>query len=544
MYLAIFLTIFFILINGFLIGKIFKKYKPTLNVFQFLLFGTVAYLGLINGLLIPLFLFNITLKFIFIYYLIFQCVLALIYVFNWRWLFITYVIDWRKLIFFFVVFVILITGWVLTRSLSTNSDWTLNLSNNLIYQLSITKNNNISNIIAISGSTSAISLSEGLIINYLRGFIYITNLYDVNEIKIYISVFFLFLLIYLLSLTITSFYFRLNSYWFNYLLLGLMILLLGVVVFAFQTYSIIIVFGLILVGLHFNTQKIKNDNMLIIFINFLVLAGFGLNANFVLVAIIVNLIVITISYQNKMKMATDFNILMMLSTLLSFTLLFKSKYYIGLILLVALILFYLFYFLFKTSSLYVRTITRIDGFIYRNINFIVIVISLIILLTAMIMFFSANNISYESWLINNKIFTNNAISANTSSIKFIVVYSIVNILFWITNVSIFIYALFKNSFIIKKNQLDNESYYANFILLAISIFWNPFFTTILSKIIDLSLLNIFLDIRTFFWVICFPIFFKQNNRFFANNKITTNKSISICIIISVLSTLITLKNLV
>ena len=539
MYLAIFLTIFLILVNGFFLGKIFKRFKPTLNLFYTLLFGTVTYLGSFAAITIPLFLFVISAKFIFIYFLIFQIVLILIYILNWRWFFITYKIDYKKVIFFIIVAICIFLGWLFTRSLATNKDWLFTLDNNTINFFTKINGVNLDSVIVLNRD---FSFQVNLIDNFLLGIIYIGNFFDAKELSVFYNIFSLFIIIYIGSLALCSIYNKRETNKFNFILFFLGVFAFSTIIFSFPTYVNIILFSLVLLLVHFNAKNINQENISIIVVNFIVFCGFNFDSQFVLIAVLINLLFTTISYQTKYNNATNYNILMLLSTILSFAVTFNNVYYISLIMLVAFLLFYIAFFLFKTSSIFNKVMYKVDQFLYRNISFLIILLSFLILIAAIILFFTTNVFNIQDvWVLDERIFPT-YVSTITTSINVKSIYIILNVFFWMVNIAIFTYSLFTNSFISFKQFNSNAM--SNFSLLAITIFWNPFFTMLLVRFFSLGIMSITFDLTMIFWITLIPLYLRWNQYVFESKKLSLNKMISMGIIISVLSTFITFKNVI
>lgn len=528
MYLAIFFAPLLIFINAFFFGKVYKRFIPNLNIFHVILFGLISYFGLYCLLLIPLILFTVNLKFILIYSLIYQLILMLMYALNWRWLFITYKVDIKKIIFFIFSLTLIFVGCILSCNFLNMPHFHWNIDNSILNILNQVNEKPFDQIVIFTQNKSFFSIP--CINVLLQIFVYIFNINSVTEINIFVTSFIVILIHVFLALFISIVCYRhTNNKWYLILLLSLCVLSLSIIVFSFIKYAYTIIFCILLFLIHFKfKQSLVKQKYYLLILNLIVLCGVFFVPNFVFTSLIVNFIIIILTYINKYKTASDYSVNLLFSTILCFLLSFNSKYYLGVIFLIIFLLFYSFFILIRTSSTYKKTLLIIDNFLYKYSRFLLFMVILIIWLLTLLFFFFNGGFQFDlSWLINKNNISSNIELLSPGSSKARALYIFINSIFILANIFILIYAFIKNNLIFFKFEQDMSK---NFLLSFFLLLWNPFSISIFSKINNLEIFDIKFDNFSFFWILFALIFLTSINKINNSNKIKLNICCSTSII--------------
>ncbi len=527
MYLAIFFAPLLIFINAFLFGKVYKRFLPNLNIFHVIFFGLISYCGLYYLLLIPLVLFTIDLKFLLIYTLIYQIILVFIYILNWRWIFITYKVDFKKILFFISLLVIIFIGCILSCNFSNMPNFHWSIDGSILNKLNQVNQKPLNEIIVFTQNKSFFSVP--FISVLLQLLIYIFNIKSIVEINTFVICFTVFLIHIFLALFISVACYKDKNKWFLLLLQALCVLSLSIIIFSFIKYAYTFIFSisLFLIHLKFKQSFIKQRYYLFI-LNLTVLSGVFFVPNFVFISLIINFIMIMVTYINKYKTASDYNVNVLFSTILCFSLSFNSKYYLGIIFLIAFLFFYSFFFLIRTSHTYKKSIAIIDNFLYKYSRVFLIIIILIIWLLTILFLFLNDGLHVDfSWLIEKDNISSNVQLLLPSSNKAKTLYIFINTIFVIVNIIILIYATFMNNLIFFKQKPNIAK---NFIFLYFFIIWNPLSLSIFPKINQLDIFDIQFDNFSFFWILFSIVFLTFISKINNSNKINFNNCCSTSII--------------
>lgn len=130
---AIFVVPLVYFINAFLIGRLIKRWKIDVNPFLATIVGFVAFFDVIYIISIWMYAGRAIIWSYFVVIGILQALLIVLYIANWRCLFITWSVNYKKLITFIVVFgLVVLIGWLNFRTYNSdfgkNWIWTIDHS--------------------------------------------------------------------------------------------------------------------------------------------------------------------------------------------------------------------------------------------------------------------------------------------------------------------------------------------------------------------------------------------------------------------------------
>lgn len=504
MWISIFVFAFVILLNSFLIGKLYKRFNLYLSSSFCLTLGCVSFFGIFGVILIPLLLFAISFEVIFYVSIIAQAILLLLYLLNWRWFFISYHINWRILLIFIGIFIAFSLGYFATRQYHLEAPWWIVQDNEYFLQFTTTPMREI-NIFNISGNnfeTNFINLFYAL-------FIYTFNVTDLKEIQNFTTIASLFIFTYLGSLICNSMFINHVSE-LNYAKLLVIILtcfFISVISFIFTEAFWIIIMLLFLIHVHGLKQNQLPSSIAIYVINLTIPCGIIFNMNFLVLALIINLIALLISFRLKRANATDFNILMLFTTLLYLALVLNNKVYLNYIIIAILIVVYSIYLFYKSSNMAYRINKVVDNFMYQYVNWFSIAIGLVIMIASVAIFFTSANYSINLNLWTVSTIGNPPIYLFSGAVD----YLLVNVIFWTVNLSALAFAIFNNGWFLKKLKLHSLSIFSSAqldipILVAL-IFWNPINSNIYLTIIESQFLNFAIDFKLVFFTLVIPVLY-------------------------------------
>lgn len=495
------LAIIIIFINSFLLGKVYKRFTKFISSYATILFGVITFFGIFTIILIVLFLFNISFAIILYIMLIFQIILIGIYIFNWRYLFISFAFNWKNILIVLGIFCILLITFFITRDYyNTQFTWfNQNDINFVNYYHNLFKDGTDPNEIMIF-KFGTNNLTNNFSYLFFTIFSYIFNIND-NFLLIFHNVLNFIIYFTILSLIIVNMIDINNQTSFRHICISMIFtFLIGIISFSFSQYMWIIIFLFGLISFHMYKENEINLTLNIIAINFIVLSGCCFNINFIVCALVINIIQLFISYKQRKPKATDYNVLMMFSTFIFISVLFNNSQYVSYILIISIFIIYTFYFFYKSSNLATRVNDSIDQFLYKKINIVIIAFIAIIFIISIAFFISINNfkINTKPWLLVTNL--------NQLEINSTIHYYLLNAFFWVINGLIFLFSLFKNNIIRLSKKQSKFSIAENDVpLFVIFIFWNPISTNLFSLLDNVDFIYLNINLQVIFFCALIPL---------------------------------------
>lgn len=515
-----------IFFNSFALGKVYKRFNISLSAYSCFSFGMITLFGLFGFILIPLLLFTIKFNVVLIIYLIAQCLLVGVYIANWRWLFISYKIDIKNLVILFGVFIMVFSGFLITREYANIEPNQINwfLSGNINYLLKFaTPNADLVDVFVFGQNY----FENNFIYVFLSFFVYIFQIQDIATLNLFYTFVMLFIFLLLSSTSITSIFIKKtkNLSFSKILILLANSLLISTLSFVIKDFMWIVIFTILLVNTHSLRENEISSNVAIYIINFIVVAAIVFNINFLIIAIVINLIHTFLSFQARKEKCTNYNILTLFSTFIVLAMSFSNEYYVGFICLILIILVYTFYLFYKSSNIANKVNSVIDNFLYEYIYIILIFIISVLMITSISFFLTSGlfKISTDVWLL--KYFGTPPMLMNDKSLQ----YLFVNILYATINVFAFIAAII-NSGMIKLNKfgkvfrLHDEkrivSSQFDLSIIIVLVFWNPIATNLYNYLINTNIVGFMPNFQVIFAALIVPCLLAMSKHFYNSEKIT------------------------
>ncbi len=453
--------------------------------------------------------------------LVYQIILILLYIYNWRWLFISWSVNLKYFGLFILFLSIGLIGYFITRNYSDPNgiNWFLDGSEN--FEKYLSKFNNFKHIqytyvFVFGNNFIEKSFNFIYVIYVLFCYIFSVPLDQCMMFYTYINVLMYCVIFAMLAIHI------LDSNWYNLdfksvLSISAFVLIISNVSFWFDGYIWIVLMSTILILLHISKENEVPSAIAVYVINFSVLTGVLFSYNFIVCAAVINIIQLFISFKSRKENATNYNVLMMFSTLLFIAMIFENKNYLSFILIVSLLVLYSIYMMYHSSNIAKKLNHKIDEFMYSKINIIIIGFVVAIVTISIILFVAKKNSSLfiDPWLINSDSFKQLPKVSDT----------IANVFYWIANIGMFIYVLLSNDFIKVKKSKSQYFPEADFAILVFLVFWNPLATNLFSSIYDLDFIYITPNFIVIFFCILIPIQYHLCNRIAKIKKIGVNQYI-------------------
>ncbi|MGL4948723.1 MAG: hypothetical protein ACRC42_05105 [Mycoplasma sp.] len=447
-------------------------------------------------------------------------------------MFISFYVNYKNIFIFLLILVAFVIGFIISRDFNEQSvTW-------LLHNESITYSPELD--YAINSSKNLIDTFYAVLISTFKiteGF-QIDLFYTITTILIYSFVGSLILMCIFVN----------NQFRFEFKKIILVFIsgfCLSALGFVFTDYLWMIMFTLWLIHIHGLKQNELKSNAAIIVINSSVLAGSFFNINFLIIAVVANLIAIFISYRTKKEQATNYNVLMICSTLLMISFSLRNESYIGFIALAILVAIYIAYMFYKTTSVAYRINKSIDNFMFENANWLIIVTIFIITMTSVIYFLTTPDFKlfYDIWLLE-KIGTPPELLPLWSR-EFI----FVNSAFWAINVGIVIFALVNVKLSFSKDIFNSfnskrrlSSPHLDWTILTTILFWNPISGNAFSILNNYQVTTFVPDFKVLFFMIACPVLLVTMKYLSQERKITYLYYSYISIIIATMSTFVIMIN--
>lgn len=496
-----------IFFNGFALGKVYKRFNVHLNSYFSLSIGIATFFGFFGLMFVFLILFNISFELILYFSLIAQGVLVLLYLFNWRWLFISYVIDWKQLLIFSGVIIVFALGYILTREFKLdNINWLIEKNVDSYLKYTTVKP---SEITIFRHDTNYMNIN---FVNYFYAIlVFIFQIQSVTDLQIFYTYVNILIYVMLGALVCMAVFMRdiYKRNTKNLIISFVSIFFISLLGFVFSDFFWMFIFTIFLVNVQSLKQNELRSNISIYVINMIVMSGFVFSIHFVVLALIINLTASFLSYQSKKENATDFNVLMMFTSLLIIAISFNNIYYIGYILLVLVVAIYTFFIFYKSSNIAAKVNKKIDNFMYSNVNFIIIFLTVSIIIASLALFFTNRNyeLDISMWLITKIGLPVKGLATDTSN------YTLINTTFWIINVLLLLVSVL-NSRIVHSKQVPrlkhaNEIIWSQFdmAILVIIVFWNPIIINTYVNLNALKILNFVVNFQIIFLAVLTPCIF-------------------------------------
>lgn len=532
MYISFIIIPLLILFNSFSIGKIFKRFIRHLNSFSCMAIGFICLMSFLYLSIVPLLLFKISLDIFNFYLLAIQILLLFFYIYNWKWFIIIMKINIYKILLLIFVFIFVVLGWFFTFNLN-NINILYEPTQSTLDQFTPILTEDYSNIIIFNTFEKGMSFFDKILLSFASIF----NLRDINEIKLFLNIIPLVIFLTICPILILGIFYKrgLEYKIKDASLIILMSFALALFSFIFDKNLIngshwVLIFICFLIWNHYKLYNEIPAKFAIVISNAIVAAIFLLNYESIILFGIVNFIAIGISYRTKKEKSTDYNILMVFSTLLSFSISFTNKNYISLISLISLFILYSSYMFFRSSIIINKMNLKIDVFFYKWVNPIISILSFIILSVSLLVFIISDDfkMNINPWLITT------FFNEDSSDIKL----KIINIIFWIFLVGLLLICIIK--IIMNKKKGDTNIKYIDMSLSSYILFINPFSMNIVSKVvIDTNLFWFKPNLLYSIFSVIAPIIISSNESCLSNKKLTWENyswisSISIMSIFSIL----------
>ncbi len=483
LYWSLFLLLFVYLFNTFGIAKLYKRYFKNIDIVWCLTFGFLSCLWAFNFPIILLTLFNATISFLNYYLLVIQIVLLILYIYNWKWFFITWKIDWKKVLCALGVLIAILLGWIFTNKLVGFSHLTFTsdtkMIDNFLYQAAINPD-------GVRVSTNQINLiPRALFYNIFASYFSIINLTK-EEMGWFINIFSLVTYICFLTLVIMTVFYSRNLNVISKVLLlptfsfivSFLNMSLSSNIFDFGQFITPLIF--LMIWIHYTRYYEISSTLSIIVINLISSMALTFNMSFLLLFTMIGLITLGISYYTKKQRATDYNFFNLFIIIITWSLMFEKVEYLAIVLFVIVICIYIFYIFYRTSKLGMRINEAIDQFFYKWIVAFMAFFVIVILLTIAI-YYANNNYDvtiFNIWQLEYFFGTDMHNDA---------IYWSVNVSFWCMNIFIFVYAIIT---IWVKRKKIGEFNYMELSFLSMVLFWNPLSLDLIQKFFDLGIFNL------------------------------------------------------
>ncbi len=515
------LIIFF---NSFAIGKVYKRFNNQLSSYLTTLLGFLTYFGVISLLFIVVMLFTATFKVVLLSLMIYQIILGIIYLFNWRWFFISYNVNIKYLLLLLSLIILSCLAYVLTRNFNADQiNWCLAGANDYKSYL-VSDYYNAALTFRPTNEIVVFTFGENFLEKkYNFNFIYIiyvvlTYIFDVSlsQMNIFYSYCNILFFSFLISLTGIH---LIDTIWYktegkSIIAIEILVFTLSIIGYWFDINLWILLMTALLILLHNSKENEVPSAIAVYIINFIVLTGVLFSARFIICAVVINIVQLFISFKSKKENATNYNIMMMFSTLLFTAMIFENKNYLSFILIVILFILYSIYMMFHSSNIAYRVNNKIDEFIYQKINIIIIICTSIIVILSVAIFLSNKDfdIYLDPWTLYDY----------QSNYNITAIQQFLNVFYWVSNAGLFVYVLLSNNIITFKRKIGQYFPEADFVFLTFLIFWNPVATNLFNSIYNLDIIYLTPNFGVMFYCVCVPILFHLCKKSTEGNKLTLN----------------------
>ncbi len=469
---------------------------------------------------IPIMTINVDYKLFSYYLLTYQLFLVLIYLLNWRYFFTTYYINIKALLLFILGVLVFFGVWAMTWNWGATS-----FDNNVYNQLN-------QYFIINQVGTNSIWTSNSLFDSYLFNAVnkVLINAFHVKEITIYMK--YTATMVYSIfcsAILIGAFFDKNRINKLDVLYFVATIIFLGSVPYLFGESAIlsniwIMMLLITLLKVHNIDETKMKQSEVVILVNMVTLAAFAISPDSLIVIVICNFLMCSLSYINKRNKATDYNITMLFSSFLILVMSINSINYVaGITLILVVVVLYIIYFLIRNTSIIYHATTYVDKQLMHYIKPIMYSISAIVLAISFIIFAIVDNYKFDqnSWVFNDL----KGVPLDQSNLF----YWIVNAGFWIINIFLLYIALYWERFGTEKKYIK----YAPITITNFMIFWNPFSTNLFDKMLLASNAN---TIQSLFLLSAVPIIISLMNQ--TNNSPRLNYKFGMICLMGAISLII------
>ncbi|GAA5414822.1 hypothetical protein [Ureaplasma ceti] len=419
-----------VIFNSIMSGRIIKKFQPELNDYLSLTYGFFLFIAAVQAFFIPVItVHNSNPKFFLYYLLAIQIIFLVAYLINWRYSFMRIVWDWRSLL-------VIMCGALLVIGASLGlKQWNSHYSNgNIIEILKYYALGWKDNVFVINNLTS-IYLMEAT----NRSFALLFHITDVVKVYQYV---WMITFATIISVGIYGMYFSLKEHKFwlilTYLVACLIVAVCSLVLVSTPSNGgAWILFGTILLfQAHIDNAKRIKYELGILHVNYITLGIFALSPGSIYVLIVTNVCIAMLSYLDKRNNATDYNILILFTTVLSLSVyLFLYNFIIGIIFTIIALAIYAIYMFVRKLTFVTNVLRKIDNISNFTTKIVSYAIAAIILLVAVFLMTISKKFNFNSspWVINYFL--------NKDLRKIDTWYWIINSFWWSLNIAIILYAL-------------------------------------------------------------------------------------------------------
>lgn len=468
-----------VIFNSIMCGRILKRFQPDLNDYLSLAYGFFLFIALIQLLFIPIIaIHNATPKFFLFYLLGIQICCLIAYIINWRYSFMRIVWDFK-------VFAIVLVGTALVIGICFGFKEYGNFENNKYVTdiLSYYKLGWKDNIFFIDKLTY-IYLLEGV----NRSFALLFNIHNLSYVYQYIWIISFSIIV---ACGIYGMYFKdsqivfykIFTYWIITIIVSVCSLVL---VGSPSNGNAWILFSAMLIfQAHIDNVKRLKSEIGIIHVNYITLGLFCLTPSSIYIIIVSNVCLAMLSYFYKRNNATDYNILILFTTILSISIyLFLYNYIIGIIFTIISLAVYAIYLFLRKNLIVSKFFKKIDNLSTVSIKVISFIVASIILLVAIFLMtitkkFDFNPSSWEITYFLNKDLT-----------KLGAWYWVINSLWWSLNIMIVLYALLAQFLKKKILQYIENVTLTPIILVNTMTVWNPISSNLWIKVANSNALMV------------------------------------------------------
>ncbi len=465
--LSIFLVPFIIYFNAFCCSKIIRRFIPRINSYLAFALGFLMLFAMLAIATIPIMVINVDYELFAYYLLTYQLFLILIYLLNWRHFFTTYYINIKTLLLFVFGVIVFLGIWAIAWN------WKASSVDSIDYNLLLKD---------YFAGTDNIWTPNTLFDRYLFNAInkVLINSFHVTDVKIYMN--YTATLIYSIfssAILIGTFFDKSRINKLDVLYFIAMIVFFGSVPYFFGVSPIlnniwIMMLLITLLKVHNIDQTKMKQSEVVVLVNMVTLAAFAISPDALIVLVVCNFLMCSLSYINKRNKATDYNITMLFTSFLILVMSINSiNYVVGITLILVVIVLYIIYFLIRNTSLIYRATTNVDKQLMHYIKPIMYSISAIVLAISFIIFATIDNYKFDqnSWVLSEL----KGMSLDQSNFF----YWVVNAGFWIANILLLYIGLYWERFGTERKFIK----YAPITITNFLIFWNPFSTNLFDKIV-------------------------------------------------------------
>lgn len=441
--------------NAYFISKIVKKFYSHINNYLCFCIGAITYFGILQLFFFPILLINIINYFLLIiYFFAIQIIFIAFYILNWRYSLILPSFSFKKFV------IVVVTGAIIAIVLLCFNNYNHDQST-----LNLNIDSNVFEFPYKQATNNSLFL-------YLSKMFMV--LFKINNITI-IQYLWIFPFIIWFSCLIVGLYYEkitysLVSFAKVILSTGLSALLIAIFSLCLNpnlSYGLgwIIPCLLLLLNVHNKTNLVIDSYKYVYLLNTICLGLFFISPSSVMCIMLLNIYFVYLNYKNNLNNLVYFNISILFAPIFCFaTYLFYHLSFIWYVIASLVVIFYIIYVFIKNTKLFKNISFYFNKISKFNNDLLYLIFCVMLLLIFSIFVWVNLGFNFNVWIINE--FMNKKIDLSVN----ITNYYLINIIWWVFNILLFIYAInvfgykFKTQRIIDTNNLELSSYI---------IVWNP-----------------------------------------------------------------------